>query len=66
MIKKLFGCFSKKPKPSTYEILKRYPAMGPVGSFVNVIKCRVCGSISYSQEDVRQKYCAKCKMFHAN
>jgi len=28
------------------------------------ILCRLCGLISYNPEDVHQKYCGGCRLFH--
>jgi ribosomal protein L37E len=28
------------------------------------IRCNMCGSASYSAQDIRQKYCGRCHKFH--
>lgn len=58
---KLFGEKKSKTIEPTFEIVK-----GKFGdsAMIHAIKCKQCGSVSYNQNDVKYKYCPKCKMFH--
>lgn len=42
--------------PPTYEIVETQH--GPA------IRCLVCGRISYNAADLREKYCAACRLYH--
>lgn len=41
-------------EPNTFKIL-----FGGIA-----IQCLICGLISYNQNDIKQKYCSHCHIFH--
>jgi len=62
------GKKSKINSTPSYELLVEYFQQAHMGQhggrIIMKIKCNLCGSISYNQNDVKYKYCARCKMFH--
>ncbi len=37
-----------------------------VDRLVDVITCTRCGSVSFNVNDVAQRYCGRCHVFHEN
>jgi ribosomal protein L37E len=45
------------PRPATYEILRNEKGQ-------ESIRCRLCGRESFHPDDVKERYCAFCHVFH--
>lgn len=53
-----------KEEPRSYRYGYETGAFGALQDYPFSIRCETCGFVSYNSNDIREKYCGHCRMYH--